>query len=178
MSHIYKQSGFTWLEMVIVIALIGILSTIAVPSMGALFAKNALRSAKVSVSDTMRTARSYAITQQLRTVICPSADGELCSNGLTWNKALIVFVDLDSNYSRSTNEALVSSVKKQGNSVTVIPDQTDNAYAFLPNGEMRGSNGSRSVTYTVSDDKVATNKNYELKMTRIGSIATTAVNAP
>jgi prepilin-type N-terminal cleavage/methylation domain-containing protein len=56
-----KFKGFTFLELILVIAIIGIMSATSIVSLGALKVRANLKSAQSEVSATIETAKSYAL---------------------------------------------------------------------------------------------------------------------
>jgi type IV fimbrial biogenesis protein FimT len=89
---ISRHAGFTLIELMITIALIAVLSTIAAPSMRDLV-KNARMTALANdfITD-LSIARSEAVKRGVRMAICTSSNGTSCTN-TGWNQGWIVFTD-------------------------------------------------------------------------------------
>lgn len=92
-NHIEIQinRGFNLVELMVVIAIAGVLLGIAVPSFN-----NAMRDSQqiVVTNDlmgTLRLARSEAIKRSTRTSVCARADNDTC--GTDWSNGYITFVD-------------------------------------------------------------------------------------
>ena len=60
-----KEQGFTLLEMMVILLLIGILGAITIPSMDTLFSQNKMRSGTASVTSSLYLARMKAINEGL-----------------------------------------------------------------------------------------------------------------
>ncbi len=93
-----RQSGFTLLELMAAIAILGILLGFAVPGLQAFIQDNRLISQINQLSTSFALARSEAIKLNQRVIVCVSSDGEQCealSSDTDWNVGWIVFVDRD-----------------------------------------------------------------------------------
>lgn len=77
------QRGFTLIELMVVVAVLGILLGIGVPGMTQLVAQNRVSSAASDFHLALQSARSAALTQRTKASICP-ADGQPCGQGQDW----------------------------------------------------------------------------------------------
>ena len=95
MPAIRPQSGFTLVELMVVIAVLAILATIAVPGFQGIVAQNRATSAANELQATLQFARSAAIAQSLPVTVCPADfDPPECSAPTTnWAGGWIVLVD-------------------------------------------------------------------------------------
>ncbi|MEQ8231741.1 MAG: GspH/FimT family pseudopilin [Gammaproteobacteria bacterium] len=87
------QRGFTIIELMAVVAVLGILLAIGVPSFRALLADNRIVSQLNQFSSTLALARSEAVKANRRVVVCPSTDGASCASGVDWDVGWISFID-------------------------------------------------------------------------------------
>ena len=118
--------GFTVIELMIVVVIIGILMAIAAPSLRAMIIGNQLRSVASELLNDMAIARNEAAKRSQRTVICKSNDQNTCVSGATWGNGWIVFVDADNSLQRNTvgtTEPLIRVKQAIPNSVafTIAP---------------------------------------------------------
>jgi type IV fimbrial biogenesis protein FimT len=90
-----KHSGFTLIELMITLAIVGILLTVGVPSLKTFMQGNQLIAASNELLSALHVARSEAIKLNSRVSICESSDGTNCSNTGSWRNGWIVFVDSD-----------------------------------------------------------------------------------
>jgi len=88
-----KYSGFTLIELVVAMAIVGILLTLAVPSLKAYMQNNRLIAASNDLLSALHIARSEAIKLNKRVSICDSTDGENCTGTGNWDTGWIVFID-------------------------------------------------------------------------------------
>lgn len=87
--------GFTLIELMVTIAILAILMTVAIPSFSRLIASNRLSAATNELYGSMVQAKSDAIRQGNRVTICPSSDGSSCATGSTptWSAGWVSFTD-------------------------------------------------------------------------------------
>ena len=140
------QAGFTMVELLTVLAILGVLIALATPSMTQFIAEWRVNSALNSLSRDFRAARSEAIKRSRPVVICKAnASYSACvttGNTSDWQTGWLVFVDndFDDKYDKSKGDELV----KQQNTLPGIASfvtQSGSAekFIFVPNGLMKGS---------------------------------------
>lgn len=84
MSHLYPHPlhrgsrGFTLVELMVTVAVLGIIATVAVPSFTNLIRSSRLTSSANEMVAILQTARSAAISNRARVEVCPSA-GSTCA---------------------------------------------------------------------------------------------------
>jgi type IV fimbrial biogenesis protein FimT len=76
--------GFTWLEILMVLAITAILATVAVPPLSDAIARHRLRGAMTALMDTLQHAREAALYRPGGTFVCPSENGRTCSGRTDW----------------------------------------------------------------------------------------------
>lgn len=131
--------GFTLVELMITIAVLGIVMAIAVPSFQNMMARSRLTSAANEIIATVQEARMEAIRRRRNVVICPTTDGALCG-GANWSR-LISYVELGAdNQAGATGETVIRN--------TVLKNQTLNLATSASLGTARlwfSSDGLLSV---------------------------------
>ena len=96
-KHKHKHSGFTLIELMITLAIVGILLTVGVPSLKTFMQGNQLIASTNELISALHVARSEAIKLNSRVSICESSNGTSCSTTGSWKNGWIVFVDFDGN---------------------------------------------------------------------------------
>lgn len=90
-----QQTGFTLNELVITVALVGIVTAIGLPAMGE-FVKNDRLTTQINVLvGHLAMARSQAVTLHLPVTVCASKNQSTCSSA-DWADGWIIYVDADS----------------------------------------------------------------------------------
>lgn len=88
-----RHAGFTILELMTVIAIVGILITVGVPSLRTLAANNRLVSQLNQMTSSLALARSEAVKTNQRVVVCPTTTGTSCATSTDWDVGWLVFID-------------------------------------------------------------------------------------
>jgi type IV fimbrial biogenesis protein FimT len=79
-----NSPGFTWLEVLMVLAITAILASIAIPPLSDAIARHRLRAAMTALTDTLQHAREAALYRTGGTFVCPSTNGRTCSGRTDW----------------------------------------------------------------------------------------------
>ena len=120
MQTLHRQSGITLLELMVALAILGILLTIGIPSLLEMSETEAVRGHVNTFFSTLRYARSEAIRNRAQVVICPSASSESASPSCTtadtarWHQGWIVFVNRDGDSSYSYDAKKDTLLRVQG----------------------------------------------------------------
>lgn len=85
-----SESGFTLIELMVVIALVAILGAIAIPSYQSSIANNRVSAEVDRVAMDMSYARSEAVKRGIPVSVCPSTG---CAASSNWDQGWIVFQD-------------------------------------------------------------------------------------
>lgn len=88
-----KYSGFTLIELMITLFIVGVLLAVGVPSLKTFMQGNQLVASTNELISALHIARSEAIKLNSRVSICESSDGKTCDNSGSWKDGWIVFVD-------------------------------------------------------------------------------------
>jgi len=88
-----KHSGFSLIELMITLFIVGILITIGIPSIRHFMQSNQLVASSNELVSALHVARSEAIKLNRKITICISSDGTSCGASNKWQSGWIVFVD-------------------------------------------------------------------------------------
>lgn len=89
-----SNKGMTILELLITMALLGVIAALALPSLMDGLGRMSAKSATRSFTSALSLARSEAVKSGSNVSICPSDDGLDCKAG-SWANGWIVFIDAD-----------------------------------------------------------------------------------
>ena len=86
----FRAAGFTLIELMVTIAVLAIVTAIAVPSMRSLILANRLTAASTELVTSLQLARSEALRRNAPVTVCASADGAGCSESAAWDRWIIL----------------------------------------------------------------------------------------
>ncbi|MFD2168102.1 GspH/FimT family pseudopilin [Thalassotalea euphylliae] len=114
-----KQKGFTLIELMVGIAILGVMLTIAIPNFSHWTVKMRVDDEINSLQRLILTARNTAVNMELPVRVCPLVGNE-CTN--SWDKELTVFIDIDADgkYNAANDEVLIrtKAAIKSGDTLT------------------------------------------------------------
>lgn len=145
--------GLTLLELLVSIAILAILTSLAVPSMSRMLSSSATASHASNFLADLRLARSEAISRGVNVIMCrvsdPSATSPSCtaaSSGNTdWSTGWIVFVDDNGDSKHDADEQLlrVQSTMTDSGGIMAAGATDVSSVRFRPTG--RASGGSAAT---------------------------------
>ncbi|MGJ4748790.1 GspH/FimT family pseudopilin, partial [Leptospira sp. SA-E8] len=92
-----RIEGFTLVELMMVVAIVAVLMTLAAPGYQAFLLRRGVQVAMDALVEDLRYARSEALTRSGRVSVCSSLDGAVCASPPDWLAGWIVFADADGN---------------------------------------------------------------------------------
>ncbi|MDA3934673.1 MAG: GspH/FimT family pseudopilin [Gammaproteobacteria bacterium] len=144
MNQNKPDSGFTQIEMMIAIAILAILTVVAMPAVGSFMQRNTLLGASNSMITSLNFTRSQAVTSNQRIIMCASSnihsDDPLCDGGNQWHDGWLIYADENSNNERNSGEPILR--------VDELPDGISASsggrlrFRFLGNGTALGNTGT------------------------------------
>ena len=83
--HSRLAHGFTWAELLVVMALLAVVLGLAIPPLSDAVARHRLRTAREALLTSLQGARAMAIRRSHTVTVCPSRDGQACVPGDDWS---------------------------------------------------------------------------------------------
>lgn len=124
--------GFSLIELLTTLAVVGVVLLLAVPSLSGLLADTRLEgAAKVLVSH-MAFARAEAVSRGIRVSMCSSSDGRTCSGGLDWRSGWIVFLGSAASEGEIPASSLLRVQDAAGEGVHLWASRAH--FSYLPDG--------------------------------------------
>ncbi|MGM8852013.1 GspH/FimT family pseudopilin [Salinicola halophyticus] len=136
-SRRQRQRGFTLIELMICVVVMGILASWAAPGLANLNARMTLNSEVERVWQLLRRARQEAASSGQSTWLCPSQDGASCSDNGQWNRSLLLFIDSNGDKTLDDNERLIVVSQPSGSQVSVDPGSFSQGLGYTPLGFTR-----------------------------------------
>lgn len=84
-----RAAGFTLIELMVTVAVLAIIASIAMPVMQSLIATNRLSGASTELVAALQLARSEAIRRNAPVVVCGSSDGVNCEEATAWKRWIV-----------------------------------------------------------------------------------------
>ncbi len=91
------QAGFTFIELLVALAVLAILSAMAAPAFNRLIDTQARGTQMDAIRDAFRLARGSSLSKSQQIVICSSDNQSTCAGSTDWSTGWVVFIDRDSN---------------------------------------------------------------------------------
>jgi type IV fimbrial biogenesis protein FimT len=140
----HKPHGVTLPELLIVMAIVGLLATLAVPSFKRLIQANAISSGVSLFMADLRFARSEAIKRGGVVVMCrsdaPEKASPTCGTGskLGWQSGWIIFHDLNNNSNKTATETLLRVQAPLAAIDSIAEAGPATKFEFFPTGRPKG----------------------------------------
>lgn len=107
-ARLPQQRGISLVELIVVIAIIAIVASLATPAFHRWRAGEEMRLITHVIPSLIRSSKIEAYSRKQDVVLCPSVDGQQCTDNLLWEKNILMFVDVNQNRKKDVNEELLN----------------------------------------------------------------------
>lgn len=163
-----REKGFTIIETLVVVLILGVIAGIALPSYTRMLSNTKLQGKTTEWREAFYYAQREAIRLKHNVVLCPSSDGETCTNNANYNVGWIVYDTTVSKLMRdypptSNSEKFDIQLCHSGGSCSSTSPSTDNSITFLNNGRPKDNSIGRSFTVIYEYGKGSSSSKVETK---------------
>lgn len=144
--HQIKQRGVTFVELLVILVIIGIVLSFAIPSLSRNIRINRVDAIANQIYSDISYARLEALRSKKPISICASNDGETCINSSTkWAKGWIVFIDKHVNFPKYSTVDKILLVRNAEEGVLIESDNSiSERFGFYPNGTLALKDNAKS----------------------------------
>lgn len=174
MKDMHKIRGFTLIEIIITVVLLGIVIAIAIPDFTSTIQNNAINSASARFISSISLARSEAIKRDVPVSICATSDQNFNSCGSNWNLGWIVFVNPTGGSSLSAPLLRVENLNSNAMNITVSPAVNIATY----NGSGFAANNTKNVAFTIKATGCTADAGRRITISVTGRPVVSNVNCP
>mgnify|MGYP003634819119 CR=1 FL=1 len=150
-THFSRIMGFTLIELMVTVAVLAIVLTVAVPSFANMVNGNRLTSQANDILAGLILARTEAIKQNQSVIFCHSVDGANCSAPPAggWQGWLVRGTVDNTPLATGVMQSARLRVMASSNVVDATIDSTGNSIRFNPQGLIRSGNGNVALNGVV-----------------------------
>lgn len=162
---IYETKGFTLIELMVTVAIAGIILTIGVPSFSQTLKNSRLASNTNSLVASLNLARSEAVKRKVKVFV--RRKGSVSQN---WDDGWDVFIDLNANEEFDDGtDTLLRTFSSITNGYTLRTGANyDDWIAFLPTGFNDGSGSSNNDSFGLCAAAGDTENSRKISVNRVG----------
>lgn len=164
-----KNFGFTLIELMVTIAVLAIVVTVAVPDFRHFVRSNATTGQTNALLADLQLARSTAVSRNRPTEICASNDGATCS-GSSWSAGYLVWVDDNGDGAMTNDEIVRIAGPTEHNTSISAADDTGTAVAkvdFQASGFADLGSASK-VIFKIRPSSCSNNEGRNISVTSLG----------
>jgi type IV fimbrial biogenesis protein FimT len=173
--HRRRAHGFTLVEVVVTMAIVAILLSIAVPSFRYVTNSNRIAGEQNGLVGDLQFARAEAIKEGRTVTVCVSTDGNTCANTSTWQSGWIVFSDPTNVGVHDAGETVFRFQKTFSSTDTYLASNNVSTITFNRDGYAVGIPNGTLITLHDSTDTSAWTRCLSLNLS--GEITTELVGA-
>ena len=137
-----RQRGITLIEMMMALAIAGILFAMGVPALGSMLARTHQQTAGDALQDSLMQARELAVMRGIQVIVCPTADGVRCSNDDLWQRGWMIAADANDD---RQPDATLAKFDPMPPTMRIVSSEGRPLVLFQPDGSAGGSNAQLTL---------------------------------
>jgi type IV fimbrial biogenesis protein FimT len=152
-TNMRENRGFTLVELMVALAVLAILVSLAVPSMRDMILRNRVATTTNVLVSATALARSEAVMRSVPVMVCnssnPDSSTPTCSTGSSWADGSIVFVDTNGNnkHEQDGTEEVLRTFAGVPQNINLTPNAPNaRGVVFNRSGQASGVNSSSAAT--------------------------------
>lgn len=147
-----KAGGFTLVELLMTLAVAALLAMVGAPALENLLARSREAGAEARIAGTLRHARTAAVMDNARIIVCPSDDDRHCRRGYDWQHGWIVAPDQDGDGQPDAGRQIIAALPAMAAGSRIITSAGRRHIVFHPTGDAAGSNARFTICHAREGD--------------------------
>ncbi|MCU7836413.1 MAG: GspH/FimT family protein [gamma proteobacterium symbiont of Taylorina sp.] len=151
---VVREFGFTMVESIIVISILGIILSLSAPSFSGMIKRQKATGEANNLVSLIYLSRSEAIKNNQVVTLCRSSNGQVCGN--SWSEGWLMFVDNNRNGAKDLHEKIIRSGHAgNGYQISFSAFGSNRYMRFSPLGITLSQNGTFKLCPEDNDSRYA-----------------------
>jgi len=163
--------GLTLIELLCVVAVLGILAAAAVPTFASLTERTRVSSAASALTSSLFIARTSAQQRHEHVTVCASLDAQVCNLNGDWGAGMLIFPDRNRDAFRSADEPILKFVPLESRVRITGNTPVRNYIMYTPNGHAQRASGAfQAGTLSICPSQSSSLPAKQIVMNKAGRI--------